>query len=158
MAERARTAELIVRPGGQDALLIDGKEFPFDIVADTLQLVTSNGTSAVLVTIPVSDLVITRYEMPDPTPAPPPDEWEVGKLLFVREGGPFPPSKVWAFEDSSCTSTLQYLIRIGEGDSWTWATHVPESRSDLIGWTGDRGWTDILDTHEGATLGVLRVD
>lgn len=169
MSKQARLAELVIRPNGQDVLLIDGEEFPYHILQDGLQLVSNeDGPSMVLVAIPVQDL-LARYDtsepevepepVVEPEPAPEPEKVQGlsnGDVLVLDSRHRYAPQHAWAFRHPDDVNNLPYLIRNGQGDSWVWKDYIPENRSDTIGWAHEFAWADVVSLFQGTKLVVER--
>jgi hypothetical protein len=125
MSEIAKSIELVIRDKGPSVLLIDGKEFPWTITSDDLELTSEvDGVPVARVAI-LAKHISTRFESAPSDPVPEGDEWTVGWRFNISAVGP-PPATVLALRQVDNQDDLPYLVPVeqrgGYWNVWSWAS------------------------------------
>lgn len=164
MADVAKKIELVIKDSGPHSLLVDGEEFPWHILSDGVLLTSEVDGMPVAYVAILAEKIETRFENGS-VDSKPVDSSDItvqgltdGDTITLDRDVPWAPMKAWAFKHVGFNSDFRYLIRVGEGDLWTWATRVPESRGDTIGRvSGGFSWSELVGDYAGEQLEVLRV-
>jgi hypothetical protein len=135
MAKLVGTAELVITPK-KSVLVVDGQEFPFHILADDIEVVTTpDGTSFFRVSV-LAQSVQVRADLG----AEPIVPVESGPWDGVSEGDevqaflhmPEPPYRITVLEEIGCVTANKFLVRAGSG--WLWSTEPRVEKTEGDPW------------------------
>ena len=112
-----RIGEIMIEVGNPTRLFLDGEEFPYDVLADDLVMITQGGSTFLRVSI-VADRGVTKF-VTMPSQPPVQDHWAgVKKGDIVKIGGTPEPQNIYEFRQVG--EQLAPILRRLPNGRWAW--------------------------------------
>lgn len=132
MTEMPRFIELLIDESGAHTLLIDGDEFPWEILAEGWSITSGDESEFSNVTIRIPSYAVqARYQIRNLDVEPRLDVvWMVGDEFCLTQDTA-EPTNVTVLKQLG-SGSLPYFVKIRESGNWYWSNY-PEIHSDQIG-------------------------
>lgn len=149
MAERAKHIELRIGPDG-DSLFVNGEEFPYDILADDIEVSSAEGQAGLVRVTLLADAVSVKANLARPFTLPAQadeQDWHLGHQ-FEFDADREPPSNVQVLAGiGEEESELPYFVRCSGGWAWSDTKGLPDADSEVSAdpWPAwNSGWKGVL--------------